>query len=103
MKRAFTVVIAVMVIASSLFASGVDLTGVGGRATTLGGNYRAVSNDWSGMFWNPAGLVWSKGLNAGASLEFITPSVGYTAAQFNGVPFSCHLRRLKSIMRPRPF
>ncbi len=88
MKRVFTVVFALMLIATSLFAAGVDLTGVGIRSTTMGGNYRAVSNDWSGMFWNPAGLVWSKGLKAGASLEFITPSVGYTAAAVNGAPFS---------------
>jgi len=88
MKRVFTVVFALMLIATGLFAAGVDLTGVGVRATTMGGNYRAVSNDWSGMFWNPAGLVWSKGLKAGVSFEFITPSATYTAAQVNGMPFS---------------
>jgi len=88
MKRVSTAVLALMLIATSLFAAGVDLTGVGVRSTSMGGNYRAVSNDWSGMFWNPAGLVWSKGLKAGVSLEFITPSATYTAAQANGMTFS---------------
>jgi len=83
MKRVLTVVFAMMLIATSLFAAGVELTGVGIRSTNLGGNYRAVSNDWSGMFWNPAGLVWSKGLKAGASLEFVSPSVGYSALADN--------------------
>jgi len=63
---------------TSLFAAGVDLTGVGARATALGGNYRAVSDDWSAMFWNPAGMAFSKGWKVGASLEFVTPVVGYT-------------------------
>lgn len=85
MKRVFTAGIALMMIATSLFAAGVDLTGVGVRSTSLGGNYRAISNDWSGMFWNPAGLVWSKGLKVGGSIEFISPTSGYTAA---ASPFS---------------
>lgn len=88
MKRMFTVVLALLVISSSLFAAGVDITGVGVRATNLAGNYRAVSNDWSGMFWNPAGLVWSKGLKAGASVELIAPKVGYSSLPFGGAQFS---------------
>ncbi|MBN2354532.1 outer membrane protein transport protein [candidate division KSB1 bacterium] len=81
MKRTTTTLLVLFLFATGLFAAGVDLTGVGIRATNLGGNYRAVSNDWSGMFWNPAGLVFSKGLKAGFSLEFIMPTVGYTSAK----------------------
>jgi long-chain fatty acid transport protein len=80
MKKAVFLLLALVCGTATVFAAGVDLTGVGVRSTSLGGNYRAVSNDWSGMFWNPAGLVFSKGLKAGASLEFITPSSGYTSA-----------------------
>jgi len=82
------VAFALLLIATSLFAAGVDLTGVGVRSTSMGGNYRAVSNDWSGMFWNPAGLVWSKGLKVGASLEFIKPVSGYASTAINGAMFS---------------
>jgi long-chain fatty acid transport protein len=77
-------------ISTTVFAAGVDLTGVGARATALGGNYRAVANDWSAMFWNPAGLAFSQGLKAGVSVELVTPTVGYTAGpsllngQFSG-------------------
>ncbi|HPR88118.1 MAG TPA: outer membrane protein transport protein, partial [bacterium] len=88
MKRVSTVAFALLLIATSLFAAGVDLTGVGVRSTSMGGNYRAVSNDWSGMFWNPAGLVWSKGLKVGASLEFIKPVSGYASTAINGAMFS---------------
>ncbi len=88
MKRVGTAIVTLLLIASSLFAAGVDLTGVGVRSTSMGGNYRAVSNDWSGMFWNPAGLVWSKGLKAGVSLEFIKPVSGYSSTAINGAMFS---------------
>jgi long-chain fatty acid transport protein len=76
-------------VTSSVFAAGVDLTGVGARATALSGNYRAVANDWSAMFWNPAGLVFTQGLKAGACMELITPTVGYTAgSSLLGTQFS---------------
>jgi len=60
------------------FAAGVDLTGIGARAQALGGNYRAISNDWSGMYWNPAGLAFTNGLGGGFSVEFVTPKAGFT-------------------------
>ncbi len=66
--------------ASHLFAAGVDITGVGARAQALGGNYRAVANTWSAMYWNPAGMVFTEELTAGFSMEFLNPVVGYTAA-----------------------
>ena len=83
MRRAFGVswMVLIFLAASHLFAAGVDLTGIGARAQALGGNYRAVANDWSAMYWNPAGMVFTEGLTAGFSLEFLNPVVGYTAAK----------------------
>ena len=71
----------VILLSTSLFASGVGITGIGARATALGGNYRAVSSDWSAMFWNPAGLTQIEGLHFGASFELITPEAKYTLNQ----------------------
>ena len=79
----------VILIAGSVFASGVALTGIGARATALGGNYRAIANDWSAMFWNPAGLTQIQGFHAGISFELIVPAAKYTFAQSQNVlPFS---------------
>jgi len=88
MKKVLVTMIAILVLSGSIFAAGVDITGIGSRSTMMAGNYRAVSNDWSGMFWNPAGLVFSKGLKAGISLEFIKPTVGYTPLPLYGQQFS---------------
>lgn len=90
MKRGLALLlIGILGVSSGLFASGVDLTGIGARATGLGGNYRGVSNTWEGMFWNPAGLVFSKGRHAGFGVELIRPVVGFTpATALNGQTFS---------------
>ncbi|MBN1541301.1 outer membrane protein transport protein [candidate division KSB1 bacterium] len=95
MKKATLIAVLTLTLAlfsGSLFAAGVGLTGIGARAMTLGGNYRAVADDWSAMFWNPAGMVFTQGLKAGVSLEFVTPTVGYTPIERpNGGQFSATL------------
>ncbi|MCI0495675.1 hypothetical protein L0Z72_11790, partial [candidate division KSB1 bacterium] len=91
MKR-FTFVVVflcVLTLSSSLFASGVSLTGVGARATALGGNFRGIANDWSAIFWNPAGLTQIKGFHVGASFELVMPGAKYTLGQ-NVPPFSVY-------------
>ncbi len=74
-------VMVIMMMSGSLFASGVGITGVGARATALGGNFRGVADDWSAMFWNPAGITQVSGLHAGASFELIKPTSTYTFTQ----------------------
>jgi len=65
----------IILLSGSLFASGVALTGVGARATTLGGNFRAIADDWSAMYWNPAGLTQMSGMQFGVGVERIKPTV----------------------------
>ncbi|MBN1154660.1 outer membrane protein transport protein [candidate division KSB1 bacterium] len=83
MKRftSISIILITLIFTSSLFASGVALTGIGARATALGGNYRALSNDWSAMYWNPAGLTAISGLHFGISSEIITPAAKYLFSQ----------------------
>jgi len=106
MKKSMFVLVVLVFTSASVFAAGVDLTGVGVRSTNLGGNYRAVSNDWSGMFWNPAGLVFSKGLKVGGSLEFIKPVSSYLPAkslanqQFSGTGTTAIENEPKTFLMP---
>jgi long-chain fatty acid transport protein len=53
------------------YAAGIELTNIGSRATALGGNYRSIANDWSAMYWNPAGLAFMEGWSVGMSLEYV--------------------------------
>jgi len=91
MKRltSFGTFFLVLLITGSVFASGVALTGIGARATALGGNFRGIANDWSAMFWNPAGIAQIKGFHVGGSFELIMPGAKYTLTQ-NIPPFSVY-------------
>jgi long-chain fatty acid transport protein len=55
----------------SIHAAGIELTNIGARATAMGGNYRSIADDWSAMYWNPAGLAFTEGWSAGLSLEYV--------------------------------
>ena len=54
--RNLSITICLLLLAASLFAGGFALTGVGSRATSMGGAFRGLSDDSSAMYWNPAGL-----------------------------------------------
>lgn len=90
MRRSFSILtfFIVVLLAGSVFASGVGLTGIGARATALGGNFRAVANDWSAMYWNPAGITQLQGWHFGFSTEAIMPVGSYTFKQNSTMPFS---------------
>ncbi|OQX87281.1 hypothetical protein B6D60_04195 [candidate division KSB1 bacterium 4484_87] len=90
MKRTSTITtfFLVLLLAGSVFASGVGLTGIGARATALGGNFRGIANDWSAMYWNPAGLTQIEGWHFGFSSEAIIPVSEYTFANSTVMPFS---------------
>ena len=73
--------------------SGIENPNIGSRATSMGGNYRSIANDWSAMYWNPAGLSFSEGLNTGLSMEYVilrgdfTPGNSYYYNQNGGEEF----------------
>ena len=77
-----TEIAAVLLFTTSLFA-GVSVTGIGARATSLGGSYRAISDDWSGMYWNPAGITRIEGWNVGIAAELMLPFGKYKPALLN--------------------
>lgn len=62
-----------------LWASGIETNGVGARATAMGGSYRAIANDWSAMYWNPAGLAFTPGWNAGVFGAVVMPRATFKA------------------------
>ena len=80
--RGFTVgtLVILLCVSSTAFAGGYNLAGVGAKALSMGGAFRAISDDWSAMYWNPAGLA---GQESGVFLEakvlypmvWVTPNV----------------------------
>jgi long-chain fatty acid transport protein len=47
-----------MLSGSPTWGSGFALSGVGVKANGMGGAFRAVADDWSAAYWNPAGLAY---------------------------------------------
>ncbi len=91
MKRfsAIWIIVLTLFVTSAVFASGVALTGIGARATAMAGAYRGVANDWSAMFWHPAGITNIEGLHAGLSFESIKPVASYKA-KIDGAPLQTY-------------
>jgi len=77
---------------STAFASnGTQIGTVGARSTAMGSSFRGLADDWSAVFFNPAGLTqldgkWSIGISCG----LIMPRGSYTASPYPAqyLPFS---------------
>ena len=59
MRRVITVLAVVTLVLYSgvAFAAGYNLAGVGAKALSMSGAFRGIADDWSAMYWNPAGLA----------------------------------------------
>jgi len=65
--------------ASKVFTAS-DLTGIGTRAQSMGGNFRSIADDYSAMFWNPAGLAFQTGSEIGFSMTLVNQTLSYFPA-----------------------
>jgi long-chain fatty acid transport protein len=61
-------------LSAGLYAGGFALSGVGSRATAMGGAFRGLSDDPTAMYWNPAGLAFQDGNSVALGGTFIMPS-----------------------------
>ncbi len=57
MKKLCAGLAVTLLLASGLLANGLNLNGVGTRAISMGGAFIGLADDWSAIFWNPAGLT----------------------------------------------
>lgn len=58
-------------------AGGLNLTEVGTKATSLGGAFRGLADDWSASFWNPAGIAYLEESEVNISPYFTSPRPTY--------------------------
>ncbi len=88
-KIQLTLLITVFFASSSLlFAGGFALSGVGSRATSMAGAFRALSDDATAMYWNPAGLGFMEENSVDLGGTFILPSSTWdpTGTALTGIP-----------------
>jgi len=53
------------------WCGGFESGGLGARAMGMGGAYIGVADDWTAIYWNPAGLSRLKGKGIGAAVEYL--------------------------------
>ena len=63
--------LAVVLLSSLIQASGFENTGVGWKARAMGGAFRAVADDWTAAYYNPAGYAWIKDNQVGGNAAFV--------------------------------
>ena len=62
---------------SSVFANGLSLNSIGTRSIGMGGAYVGLANDYSAIYWNPAGLTRVKGPQISIFVSDIMPKGTY--------------------------
>jgi len=74
-KIFFLVLLAGIFIGRPAFASPFDHFGLSSRAAAMGGAYTSLATDYTGNYYNPAALVFSKGASVGLGATFSSYSL----------------------------
>lgn len=77
-RSTVSLVIALLLFCSSVFASGFQTSGIGGKARGMGGAFRAVADDWTAAYYNPAGYAFFADNQLGFSQGFSHPRLELT-------------------------
>ena len=79
-KNVLLVTILVLGLTIGAFANGLNLNGMGTKAISMGGAFIGLADDYSAVFWNPAGLTQLKESNLSVTSAFIIPTGTYEYA-----------------------
>jgi long-chain fatty acid transport protein len=85
-KILFTGLAAVLVLPSFAPANGFNVSGLGSRAQGMGGAYVSLANDFTAVFWNPAGAAGLKQTTFGFFTMDIIPTNTYTFSPEIAIP-----------------
>lgn len=77
-KKYFVISIVMLFLASSFaLANGLNLNGFGARATAMGGAFVGLADDFTAIFWNPAGMALAGKKTFGFTGDLLMPSGTY--------------------------
>lgn len=71
-------VVVLLLVTGTAMAAGLSTFGVGARACAMGGAFRAIADDWSAAYWNPAGLAYLENNELDLTLLVVNPRSTYT-------------------------
>ncbi|MEK9149997.1 MAG: outer membrane protein transport protein [Candidatus Desantisbacteria bacterium] len=64
-----------VVFCQQVYAGGLEGAGLGTRQLSMGGAFIGLADDWTAIYWNPAGLARLKERGGGLSLDYVTSRV----------------------------
>lgn len=77
MKKTSIGLAVILVLASGLLGNGLNLNGFGARAAAMGGAFVGLADDFTAVFWNPAGLALLKKGTFGLTGDLLVPKSKY--------------------------
>jgi long-chain fatty acid transport protein len=77
MKKMSVGLAIILALVSGLLGNGLNLNGFGARAVSMGGAFVGLADDFTAVFWNPAGLVLLSKGTFGLTGELLVPKSKY--------------------------
>ncbi|NIO85799.1 MAG: hypothetical protein GTN53_35015 [Candidatus Aminicenantes bacterium] len=69
-------------LASGLYSNGIFVNSVGTKSISMGGAFIGLADDYSAVFWNPAGLIQMEKSSLALCVDFVRPGVTYKTSPF---------------------
>ncbi|MFC1569971.1 OmpP1/FadL family transporter [bacterium] len=70
-------IVTLIILQGSLLANGLNLNSVGSKAIGMGGAFVGLADDYSAVFWNPAGITQIEGTSVSLYVTDVIPSATY--------------------------
>jgi long-chain fatty acid transport protein len=83
LSRLLLIALLAVGLTTGLSANGLNLNGFGARATGMGGAYVGLANDFTAVFWNPAGLAQLTKAQFGLAVDGLIPTGKYALGTFS--------------------
>ena len=77
MFKVISIIVLMIGLSFSTYSNGLNLNGMGTKAISMGGAFIAVADDYSAVFWNPAGLTQMDKANLSVFSSIIVPTGTY--------------------------
>jgi long-chain fatty acid transport protein len=76
-KQLISIVVFLVFLSSLALANGLNLNGLGSKAIAMGGAFVGLADDYSAIFWNPAGIAQFNMKTFGLTVDDVIPSGTY--------------------------
>jgi long-chain fatty acid transport protein len=83
MRKVICFTVVGLLLAAVAWGNGLSLNGVGTRAVAMGNAYYGIADDYSALYWNPAGLTDIDGMEINGTFMAIYPKATYSFSQAN--------------------